>query len=184
MFPKANICYFDKCVTAYYQRRRHIFYRKAGIDLNDSYYTARGYQKLSKSQGGLTPSLEDYMEMIYRIILKKGYIKGNELAAELHVRQSSVSKTLTKLSELGYLKYEKYGVIQLTESGERLGGYLLKRHKVLAEFFSLLNSDSKQAFMEAEEAEHILSPESVNRLEKLTLFLKDMDYGAKNTAPR
>lgn len=144
--------------------------------MEENYYTARGYQKISALQSGLTPSLEDYMEMIYRIILRQGNIKGNELAAELHVKPSSVTKMLVKLTDLGYLDYEKYGVIKLTDEGIRLGEYLLWRHNTITEFFTKLNSNPSEAFMEAERAEHLLSPQSVIRLEQLNQVLKDIDF--------
>ena len=144
--------------------------------MEENYYTARGYQKISALQSGLTPSLEDYMEMIYRIILRQGNIKGNELASELHVKPSSVTKMLVKLTQLGYLDYEKYGVIKLTDEGIRLGEYLLWRHNTITEFFTKLNPNPSEAFMEAERAEHLLSPQSVIRLEQLNQVLKDIDF--------
>lgn len=140
------------------------------------YYTPRGYQKLAHSGGGLTSALEDYLEMICRLIRLQGYIRVNELASNLHVKPSSATKMLLKLSELGYVDYRRYGVIRLTQKGEVTGGYLLKRHDTIREFFDILNPDNSEAFMEAELAEHILSEESVESLAKLNAFLKEQGY--------
>lgn len=132
----------------------------------NDFHTARDYQRLGIS--GLTPSLEDYLEMIARNLRKSGYVRVNQLAQELNVKPSSVSKMVIKLAELGLLDYEKYGVIKLTEKGRQAGNYLLWRHDVISRFFALLDlPDEKKAFEEVELVEHILSKDTVHSLEKL-----------------
>ena len=43
----------------------------------------------------LTASMEDYLEMIYRIHKEEGYVRMNQLARKkLNVRPSSASKTV------------------------------------------------------------------------------------------
>lgn len=135
------------------------------------FHTARDYQRLGVS--GLTPSLEDYLEMIARNLRSSGYVRVSQLAQELNVKPSSVSKMIIKLAELGLLDYEKYGVIKLTEKGRKAGSYLLWRHDVIRSFFSLLElPDEKKAFEEVELVEHILSEETVLSLERLIQRLK------------
>lgn len=141
---------------------------------DEKFYTARGYQLLEREKNLLTPSLEDYLEMIYRTIRKSGFIRGNELAAELNVKPSSVSKMLSKLTALNYIDYEKYGVIRLTEQGEQAGAYLLWRHDVIQRFFGLLSrSKSDDAFVETELAEHMLSQQTVETMELFLSFLSE-----------
>ena len=69
----------------------------------------------------VTASMEDYIEMIYRLSKENGFSRIHELASKLNVKPSSVTKMVQKLSELGYLKYEKYGVIVLKSKGYKLG---------------------------------------------------------------
>jgi len=134
--------------------------------MNDNFYTARGYQLIAQTNHELSASLEDYLEMIYRIIKEFGHTRVNEIASQLHVKPSSVSKMLTKLVELKMVDYEKYGVITLTEDGDELGKYLLWRHNTITDFFEiLLGKGNTEAFLEAELAEHILSFETVKKLE-------------------
>jgi DtxR family Mn-dependent transcriptional regulator len=130
----------------------------------NKFYTVRGYQMQEKQ--ALTPSLEDYLEMIFRTIQAAGYVRVNILAQQLNVKPSSVSKMLIKLAEQGYLDYEKYGVIRLTKKGIERGKYLLWRHNVINSFFQLLNTGEK-AFEEAEQVEHILSEDTVKNIENL-----------------
>lgn len=143
--------------------------------MNDpAFRTVRGYQLLENHKNKLTASLEDYLEMIVRGIRKDGYIRVNTLADQLHVKPPSASKMIQKLQELGFIDYEKYGVIRLTEQGEEIGAYLLWRHNVVLRFFTMLSPDSqKKRFVEAELAEHIFSRGTVQSLEDLLCFFKE-----------
>ena len=136
------------------------------------FYTVRGYQLLEQSKTSLTPSLEDYMEMICRSIQADGAVRVTALADKLNVKPSSATKMVSKLAELGYLDYERYGAIRMTEKGAALGEYLLWRHETVYRFFGLLTQDNRaEAFIEAEQVEHILSQATVINLEKLLHFL-------------
>lgn len=136
-----------------------------------NFYTVRGYQLLEQHKDALTPSLEDYLEMICRTVLDQGYIRVSDLARELNVRPSSASKMVGRLSELELVNYEKYGVIQLTLRGEEIGKYLLWRHDIVSSFFALISQNSEEeSFAEAELCEHILSEDTVKSLETLIVF--------------
>ena len=141
---------------------------------NKKFYTVRGYQLLEQSSGVLTPSLEDYLEMIYRSVLYDGHIRVNELADHLNVKPSSASKMIIKLKDLGFIDYEKYGIIRLTKKGSQVGQFLLWRHNTLCNFFTLIaNGNPEKSFVETELVEHILSRETVQNLEKILLFFKN-----------
>lgn len=55
-----------------------------------------------------TPSMEDYIEKIYSLIENKGYARVSDIAEELLVHPSSVTKMVQKLDKDEYLVYEKY----------------------------------------------------------------------------
>ena len=82
----------------------------------NAYFTFKGYQLNNDSN--LTSSMEDYLEMIIRLKEKQPFVRINELANNLNVRPSSASKMVTKLSQEGFLEYQKYGIITLTELGK------------------------------------------------------------------
>lgn len=140
----------------------------------NKFYTVRGYQLLDQQRNGLTPSLEDYLEMIYRNIQSTGYVRVSILAQELNVKPSSVSKMIMKLAEQGYIDYEKYGVIKLTKRGQEVGKYLLWRHNVINRFFSLLSPEQNDKnFEEVEMIEHMLSQDTVQNIDHLLLILQE-----------
>lgn len=118
----------------------------------------------------LTPAMEDYLEMIYRYSLEQEYVRVNQLAEKLNVRASSATRMVQKLGELKLLKYEKYGVITLTEEGKKMGKFLLDRHNTIETF--LKNIGSSNNLLETELIEHNISMDTLRNIELLNRFLK------------
>ena len=52
----------------------------------DEFYTVRGYKMINAEKKLLTFSMEDYLEMIYRICKEEGYVRISQLAKNLNVR--------------------------------------------------------------------------------------------------
>ena len=125
----------------------------------------KGYQL--NQHIGLTSAMEDYLEMIYRMLQHSQQVRVNELSKSLHVKPSSTSKMVQQLSDLGYIQGKKYGVIAITDKGEDLGRYLLHRHNIIHDFLRLLNHSDTE-LEEAEKIEHFLSKRTVENLNNLT----------------
>jgi Mn-dependent DtxR family transcriptional regulator len=75
---------------------------------SSNFHTFQEYMK--KDDSTLTASMEDYIEMIYRLTMKTGYTRINELSQALNIQPPSATKMVQKLANMGYLKYEKYEV--------------------------------------------------------------------------
>lgn len=131
--------------------------------------TFRGYEMIKKNKDYLTPSMEDYLEMIYRNCQEDGYVRINQLADRLNVKASSVSKTVSKLAAQGYLDYEKYGIIKLTAKGEMMGEILLDRHETVELFLRYIGSVDT-LLLETELIEHYLSIDTVKNIKILNDF--------------
>lgn len=135
---------------------------------NSDFRTVRGYQLVNQREGKLTPALEDYLEMAYRICMENNYARVGQLSELLNVKPSSASKMISKLAGLGYLKYDRYEIIQLTDRGREIGAYLLMRHETIESFLILIGSSNP--LEEAELVEHSLSPSTVLDLNDLLEF--------------
>ncbi|UNC91961.1 transcriptional regulator MntR [Candidatus Contubernalis alkaliaceticus] len=140
-------------------------------DENEKFYTARGYE-ITADKDMLTPSMEDYIEMIYRLSQSSGYTRVNDLSEKLNVQPPSVTRMMKKLHEKSLLNYEKYGMIQLTEEGKRMGKFFLDRHNTLKEFFLLLGIED-QVQKEVEQIEHHISWGSFLIINRFVNFLKN-----------
>lgn len=137
----------------------------------EKFFTARGYE-IAAPQDSLTPSMEDYIEMIYRLSSNHRFIRVNDLAERLNVQPPSVTKMMQKLHDKDLLNYEKYGVISLTDEGERLGLFFLMRHNTLKELLYLLGAD-KNLQRDVEQIEHHINGDTFKSLYALVKFLQE-----------
>ena len=117
-------------------------------------------------------SAEDYLERIHELIREKGYARAVDIASSLGVKQASVTGMVQKLGELGYLNYEKYRGLVLTEKGLAVACKIKKRHETLSRFFSLLGLDDTTQKHDIEGIEHHLSSETLDVLADLASFLE------------
>lgn len=122
-------------------------------------------------QGEISHAMEDYLEMIYRQAKGGKYTRVNQLASLLNVRPPSASKMAAKLRESGMVQFENYGMIELTEKGEKIGAYLVHRHEVLSRLLCKINrSENELALVEM--IEHFFNKETVENIE---LFLHSLE---------
>ncbi|NSB13180.1 metal-dependent transcriptional regulator [Clostridium beijerinckii] len=140
--------------------------------MEKNFHTARGYENINLTRKLLTPSMEDYLEMIYRCSMEEKVVRLNKIAQMLNVRDSSASRMMKKFGKLSLIKYERYGVIILTEEGINIGKYLLERHNIVKKFLEYL--ECKQDILEETELiEHIISSETINNIDMLNMFLAE-----------
>ncbi len=67
-----------------------------------------------------TERIEDYLETIYELVRLKDYAICVDISECLNVSAPSVTKMMQRLRTTGYLKYEKFRGIQLTEQGTNI----------------------------------------------------------------
>ncbi|MFZ5645125.1 MAG: metal-dependent transcriptional regulator [Bacillota bacterium] len=120
----------------------------------------------------LSPSLEDYLEEIYRFSLTNDVVRVSDIAACLDVTLPSVSSAIRKLSRNEYLEYRRYKEVILTEKGRRLGRFLVERNRILQDFLRMIHSECDVP-AEAEAMEHYLSFPTILSIENLVYFLND-----------
>ncbi|PKM90871.1 MAG: transcriptional regulator MntR [Firmicutes bacterium HGW-Firmicutes-12] len=142
------------------------------VSKDREFYTVRGYALLHHDDKMLTPSMEDYLEMAYRLGKDKGYARTSDLAEALNVQPPSVSKMVQKLTELGYLRYEKYGLIEFTELGQETGDFLLGRHEIIERFLTLLGV-TNNILEDTEKIEHNISGETYKQITFFVQFMQE-----------
>lgn len=119
-----------------------------------------------------TPSMEDYLERIYKLIDEKGYARVSDIAEGLEVHPSSVTKMIQKLDKDEYLIYEKYRGLVLTNKGKKVGKRLVDRHQLLEEFLELIGVDDSNIYKDVEGIEHHLSWDSITCIASLVEYFK------------
>lgn len=155
------------------------------------FHTFRGYLLQKEEQEQMTASMEDYLEMIYRLSEKEGYVRVNRLAEQLNVQAPSVTRVAQKLASMGLLDYRKYGLIHLTDKGKAAGRFLLNRHLVIENFLRIIGVKEELILKDTEMIEHHLSLNTVEKIERLYQFMKSnpavlkkfRQYRARETGP-
>jgi|SRR5699024_7082955 len=120
-----------------------------------------------------TPSMEDYIEQIYKLIESKGYARVSDLAEVLEVHPSSVTKMVQKLDRDNFLDYEKYRGFILTSKGNKVGKKLLFRHELLEEFLEIIGVEEENIYRDVEGIEHHLSWNSIDRIGDLVRYFEE-----------
>jgi Mn-dependent DtxR family transcriptional regulator len=116
--------------------------------------------------------MEDYLEVISELVELKGYATTLDISRYLNVSAPSVTKMLQRLDDGGYLEYEKYRGINLTQKGNQIAGTIRQKHGILLEFFEILGIGSDTANRDAEGLEHHINPKTIKQLRKFITFLK------------
>ena len=120
----------------------------------------------------LSERAEDYLEAIYVVRMKKGYVRVKDLGFQLSVSCPSVIEMLKKLDEKRLIRYEKYGGITLTPEGEEIARVIKDRHDTLVRLLSIAGMPADIADKDACVIEHHLSPKSLEQLKKLVAALE------------
>ena len=121
---------------------------------------------------GQSASMEDYLEAVVVLGGEGKAVRVTQISKVLGVKKPSVVSALTKLSEEGLVRHERYGCVELTSEGERIAQDVYRRHEALRHFLvEILNVDPEIAAEDACKMEHSLSPASLERLAKFVEFI-------------
>lgn len=117
--------------------------------MEENFHTLRWYEDANK----VSPAMEDYLEMIYRMSEKTCSVRLSSLAKNLNVGAPAASKMAQKIKDAGFIEYEPYSQITLTETGKKEGARLILRHKILNDFFCRVNHSASELDL-VEKIEH------------------------------
>lgn len=113
----------------------------------------------------LSQSLEDYLEMIHMLRVEGGGARVKDIAEALSVKMPSVAKAVQELKKLGLVTQKPYSGVELTDAGEKLAADVLNRHLLLKSFLMRLGVSEDVADKDACCMEHILSAETLSKIE-------------------
>jgi len=128
----------------------------------EEFRTLNGYREAEASK--ITPSMEDYLEMIARLSADGEPVRVTALARKLHVTPSSATKMVAHLGENGCVYAERYGCVTLTEYGRNMGAFLMHRHDTIHRFFCMLNGTESE-LSQTEKVEHFIEPHTLSAME-------------------
>ncbi len=125
----------------------------------------------------LTHAAEDYLEKIYLLSLRLGNVRTSDIAKEFGIRTPSVISALKLLKEKGFVHYQKYGSVTLSDKGVERALDVYDRHKTSYRFLRFVLGVSDSAASEdACGMEHVISSETVSAMKDLFMFLSSKKY--------
>ena len=125
--------------------------------------------------------MEDYLETILNLNEEKGFVRMIDIGRLMQVKIPSVCGAMNTLANKGLVIHERYGHVKLTLKGKKIAQDVQKRHRVLYRFLTLiLKIDKKIAEKDACKIEHVISPET---LEKITKFVEFVETFPEHVRP-
>jgi DtxR family Mn-dependent transcriptional regulator len=121
-------------------------------------------------------TIEDYVEIIHDLQKENKRVHTNDVAKALKINPASVTEIFQKLSYEGYIDYEKYSGVSLTQSGRKIAIKTKNKHDKIMEFLVILGIDRKIAEKDACEMEHILHPKTVDTVVKFVEIIKKCEF--------
>jgi DtxR family manganese transport transcriptional regulator len=115
--------------------------------------------------------VEDYIEVVYELVEKKGYARPMDIAEKLNVKAASVTYMLRRLHSMGLILYERYRGLTLTASGERLARSVQQKHLTILRFLRLLGIEESTARLDAEGIEHHVHKGTIDRMTRFVQYV-------------
>ncbi|HNW45962.1 MAG TPA: metal-dependent transcriptional regulator [Thermotogota bacterium] len=126
----------------------------------------------------LTSSLEEYLKVIYEITQTEPVARVKTIAKHMGVSLPSVTNALKRLDVLGYVRYEKYGLIMLSEKGIERAQKLEKTccilRTLLVDFIGVPESDLSKITCRID---HYFDEETQHRMQELLCILRKAKDG-------
>lgn len=127
----------------------------------------------------MTINREDYIKAIYELGGNLNQVSNKNIAETLKISAPSVSEMIKKLLREGFVDYELYKGVKLTEYGIKEAMKIRRRH-LLWEVFLVekLGYSWEEIDEEAEKLEHVTSEKLEERLDKYLNYPKFCPHGS------
>lgn len=109
---------------------------------------------------------EMYLEAIWVLSKKQGFVRSIDVGEYLGYSKPSVSRAMGILRNEGFLCVEADGGISLTDEGRRIAEKIYERHTLLTNFLEQLGVSPETAAADACKIEHAISDESFEALKR------------------
>lgn len=123
-------------------------------------------------------SKENYLSTIFRYSDSTNRIRTNTIAERLNISNAAVTDMMKKLSRDGYVEYERYRDVKLTEDGELYAKNIIRRHRIWELYLHrVIGLPWEKVHSEAEHLEHSSSNDLIDRLEEILDYPKFDPHG-------
>lgn len=126
----------------------------------------------------VSPTIEEYLENIFRLENEYGVARTKQLAKMIGVSLGTVTNTITSLKRKKFVTHKPYKGVKLTDLGQKIAINVLRRHRLSERLLTdLLNIDWSKAHNYACRLEHAITDDLTEPLEKALGHPKTCPHG-------
>lgn len=113
-----------------------------------------------------TRSVEDFLKAVYSLQKDSERVSTNALAEALNVKAPSITDMARRMVDAGWIDYERYKGVQLTDQGKALALGVIRRHRLIELYLvEELGYELQEVHEEAEKLEHAVSERFIAAIE-------------------
>jgi len=125
-----------------------------------------------------SPTVEEYLEVIFRLEQSAGSAKTKELASRLKVTPGTITNTAVNLEKRGLVQRDRYKGLRLTKKGSVMALSVLRKHRLSERLLTdVLNIAWDKVHDLACKFEHALTDEVAESIEKVLKKPKTCPHG-------
>ena len=123
-------------------------------------------------------SEENYLKAIFHLMNTDNTVTINELSKVLSVKMPSVNNMMKKFAEKGWVIYESYKPLKITDSGKKQAALVVRKHRLIEMFLvEKMNFGWENVHEIAEQLEHIHSETFFDKMDELLNYPKYDPHG-------
>lgn len=121
------------------------------------------WKKFDESE--LTHSSIHHLLAVNTLLKEYGYARAVDIAGHLNISRASVSITLNKLKEKGFIREDKNRFLKLSQKGTYIVNSVLSKRRIIEQFFNqVLDLSLEESEINACKMEHLLSETAGKKL--------------------
>ncbi|WP_456461404.1 metal-dependent transcriptional regulator [Reichenbachiella sp.] len=127
----------------------------------------------------VSATVENYLKALFNLANDNGEVNISDLSATLEVSKPTANSMVKNLQQHGWVRYEKYKPLKLTEAGKKAAALIIRKHR-LTEMFLVekMGFGWEEVHEIAEQVEHIKAPALFDRMDELMEYPKVDPHGS------
>jgi len=114
---------------------------------------------------------ENYLKALYNLANDQGEVSLSDLAMRLQVSLPTANSMVKTLQKSGWVLYEKYRPLTLTQDGKTIAALIIRKHRLTEMFLvKIMNFGWEEVHEVAEQIEHIQAPKFFQRMDQMLGF--------------
>lgn len=122
---------------------------------------------------------ENYLKALFHLASEKGEVNLKDLSKVLGVKMPTATSMMKRFAEKGFVHYESYRPLKLTDKGKKEAGLIIRKHR-LTEMYLVekMGFGWEEVHEIAEQVEHVHAPALFKKMNELLGFPKMDPHGS------